>query len=149
MNVATANQAYDKSLPAELTAMGRGSMAFSRNRLMKSADKLQQRGMGAIDWNAIANLTGEAARAMVPIMAAQNPGTMYNYDKSTGRITVYSQPTGSVQNLPVGAGGMPVAQINTPYGSASTSGIGIDTNTLLLVGLAGLVVVMMMGQRGR
>jgi len=157
MNLQTKVMDPGKSLPAELTAMYRGSSNFARDRMFRNADHVQQRGgavgngngMGAVDWKAIAQMTKDAAQVTIPIMVAQNPGTLYKYDEKTGQIMVYSQPEGSQQNLPINTGGYGSGgafQANTAFGDVSAAGI--DTNTMLLIGVAGLAVIMMMGQRG-
>lgn len=94
--------------------------------------------------------------ATLPILIAQNPGTLYTTNPQTGQITVYAQPTGSTQNLPVGvinAGGGGVGTgagaagtIATPLGSASVSGI---DGTTIALGAAVVVLLYMMMQRGR
>jgi len=150
MDVMTVQQTHGKSLPSELRFGGRNGF----QRLMGNGEVVQQRGirglgMTAEEWAAILKSTSEAT---LPLIIAQNPGTMYTTDPRTGAITVYAQPTGSMQNLPVGVisggggyGGS--GSIQTPMGSATFGGI--DTSTLLLVGVVGLAVFMMMGQRGR
>jgi hypothetical protein len=150
MDVAVRTQAMGKSLPAELVVGGKSGY----RRLMQNSEVLQQRGlrglgMDADEW---AKLIAQTTAATVPLIVSQNPGTYYTTDPRTGQITVYAQPTGSTQNLPVGfpvpgagygagAGG----SVQTPVGSATFGGI--DTGTIALVALVGLGFFMLMGQR--
>jgi len=99
--------------------------------------------MTAEEWAAVLQ---SSTQATLPLIIAQNPGSLYTTNPQTGQITVYAQPTGSTQNLPVGVinGPMPGASIQTPVGSATFGGI--DTNTLLVVGGLGLLAFMMMRQ---
>jgi hypothetical protein len=155
MNVMTRSE-MGKNLPAELTTMFRGA-GFGAGRLARGLENVQRRGgrmagVGAVGDTAqeIADMIKAGSQAIVPILAAQNPGTIYTTNPTTGQIMVYSQPTGSTANLPVGAGGGyggPGFSAQTPLGSVAATGMG--TGTLLVVGLVGLVAVMMLTGRGR
>ena len=144
MDVMTPSQAPGKSLPSELMYGG----ASGLRRLLGNNEVVQQRGirglgMTAEEWAAVLQ---SSTQATLPLIIAQNPGSLYTTNPQTGQITVYAQPTGSTQNLPVGVinGPMPGASIQTPVGSATFGGI--DTNTLLVVGGLGLLAFMMMRQ---
>lgn len=155
MDVVTRSQAPGKSLPAELVVGGKSGIA----RLMQNGEVVQQRrgrlqgigglGMTAEEW---AQILQSTTAATLPILIAQNPGTLYTTNPQTGQITVYAQPTGSSQNLPVGvinAGGPSYGAsgtVQTPMGSATFGGI---TGTEIALGVAGLLVLYMFMQRGR
>lgn len=167
MNIGVRTQTPGKSLPAELVVGGRNGYG----RLLQNGEVVQQRGLRGIgescydsatpgeeylcgqgdvivqpttssfDWAGLANVVAAGSTSMAKILAASNPGTMYRDPQGN---LIYSQPTGSTQNLPVGGGG-PVGTINTPLGSASFAGL--STNTILMVAMVGLVAVMFMSQR--
>jgi hypothetical protein len=123
---------------------------------MQNGDVMQHRGLKGLGYTAEewAAMLQSTTAATLPLLIAQNPGTLYTTNPATGQITVYAQPTGSTQNLPVGVinagGGAPGAgaggTITTPLGTATFGGL--NTTTLLLGGMALLLVYMMM-QRGR
>jgi hypothetical protein len=152
MDVITRSQAPGKSLPAEMVVGGK----YGLRRLMQNNEVLQQRGLRGLGYTAEewASMLQGTTAATLPLLIAQNPGTLYTQNKD-GSITVYAQPTGSTQNLPVGVlaggGGTGAASgasgsVSTKLGSASFGGI--DTTTIGLVVVAGLLVYMMMrGQR--
>lgn len=150
MDVVTRQQAPGKSLPAELVVGG----GHGGRRLMQNGEVMQHRGMNGLGYTAEewAQMLQSTTAATLPLLIAQNPGTLYTTNPQTGQITVYAQPTGSTQNLPVGvvnAGGPSAGAggtISTPVGTATVSGI--NTTTLMLGGVALLLVYMMM-QRGR
>jgi hypothetical protein len=96
---------------------------------------------GGVDMAAILKIIQSGASTLVPIIAATSQGVLYKYDAKTGSMQVYSQPAGNQQNLPVGGGGA-VGTINTPFGSASTSGI--NGTTLMMIAALGLVAVLAM-----
>lgn len=168
MNIGVKSQAMGKSLPAELVAGGRNGL----RRLLQNGEVVQQRGMrgigdscydsatpgmeylcdysdpgvvvqpsGSFDWTGLANVITVASTNMAKILAASNPGTMYRDPQGN---LIYSQPTGNTQNLPVGGGG-PVGTVNTPIGSASFAGI--SSNTIMMIGMMGLVAVVLMSGR--
>ena len=152
MDVITRQQAPGKSLPAELVVGG----GYGGRRLMQNGEVVQQRGLRGLgytaeEWTAMLQAT---TASTLPLLIAQNPGTLYTTNPQTGQITVYAQPTGSTQNLPVGvinAGGGPAygagGTISTPMGSASVQGV---SGTTIALGVAALALVwMMMQQRGR
>lgn len=150
MDVITRQQARGKSLPAELVVGGRDGAA----RLMQNGEVIQQRGIRGLGYSAEewAQMLQQTTATTLPILIAQNPGTLYTTNPQTGQITVYAQPTGSTQNLPVGVinAGAPSygagGTISTPVGTATVSGI---NSTTLLLGGAVLVLLYMMMQRGR
>jgi hypothetical protein len=90
------------------------------------------------DWSGLTNMINASSTDIAKILAASNPGTMYRDPQGN---VIYSQPTGNTQNLPIGGGG-PVGTINTPFGSGSFSGI--SSNTILMVGVVGLLAIMLM-----
>ena len=140
MDVMVRSQAPGKSLPADLLMRNRGD---GFERLARNAEVVQQRGMHGLGMTAqeIADLIKQSSAATLPLIVAQNPGVYYTQDPRTGAISVYSQPVGSTQNLPVGGAGFPVATVNTPLGSASTSGI--DMGTVATIGLVGIGLFML------
>lgn len=144
MNLHTTADMPGKSLPAELLVVDRDPSCFAHERLWRNSDVMQHsaRGMGSTSSDILAMIQA-GSTSLVPILAAQNPGTYYTTD-ANGRITVYSQPTGSVQNLPVGGGypGGTVLTANTPLGNASAAGI--DSSTLIMIAVVGLVAIMAM-----
>ncbi len=151
MDVVTRQQAPGKSLPAELVVGGK----YGMRRLMQNGEVLQQRGMRGLGYTAEewAQMLQQTTAATLPLLIAQNPGTLYTTNPTTGQITVYAQPTGSTQNLPVGvvnAGGSVGAgasgTISTPVGSASVSGI---NGTEIALGAVAVLLVYMLMQRGR
>jgi len=153
MDVMTPSQAPGKSLPSELMYGG----ASGLRRLIGNNEVVQQRGVRGLGLTADewAQIVQTATAETIPLIIAQNPGTLYTTDPTTGQITVYAQPTGSTVNLPVGVisggGGGSTAQgasgaVATNLGSASFSGV--NATTIGLVVVAGLLVYMMM-QRGR
>lgn len=150
MDVLTRQQAPWKSLPAELVVGGKDGGL----RLLRNSEVLQQRGLRGLGYTAEewAQMLQQTTAATLPLLIAQNPGTLYTTNPTTGQITVYAQPTGSTQNLPVGVinAGAPTpgagGTISTPVGTATVSGI--NSTTLLLGGVA-LVLAYMLMQRGR
>jgi hypothetical protein len=156
MDVITRQQAPGKSLPAELmTVPGR---AYGLRRLMQNGEVVQQRGLRGLgytpeEWS---QMLAATTASTLPLLIAQNPGTLYTTNPQTGQITVYAQPTGSNQNLPVGvinagggaggAGTGAAGTVVTPLGSASVSGV---NGTTIALGAAVVVLLYMMMQRGR
>lgn len=152
MDVVTRQQAPGKSLPADLmTVPGR---AYGLRRLMQNGEVVQQRGLKGLGYTAEewAAMLSQTTAATLPLLIAQNPGTLYTTNPATGQITVYAQPTGSTQNLPVGVigGGGPGygagGTISTPVGTATVQGV---SGTTIALGAAVVVLVWMMMQRGR
>ena len=153
MDVVTRSEDPGKSLPAEL--MTPRGYAYGLRRLMQNGEVMQHRGLRGLgytaeEWAAMLQAT---TASTLPLLIAQNPGTLYTQNKD-GSITVYAQPTGSTQNLPVGViaggGGGGTAQgasgsVATKLGSASFGGV--DATTVGLVVVAGLLVFMMMQRR--
>lgn len=173
MNIGVKSQGRGKSLPAELVVGGYNG----GRRLMRNGQVVQQgrgeglRGIGdscydsatpgmeylcdyantggvvvqgtdpGFDWTGLTNVITAASTNMAKILAASNPGTMYRDPQGN---LIYSQPTGNTQNLPVGGGG-PVGTINTPLGNASFAGI--SSNTIMMVGMMGLLAVVLMSGR--
>lgn len=151
MDVVTRQQAPGKSLPAELVVGGR----HGGRRLMQNGEVMQQRGMRGLGYTAEewAQMLQQTTAATLPLLIAQNPGTLYTTNPQTGQITVYAQPSGSNQNLPVGvinAGGGPTygasGTVSTPMGTASVSGI---SGTTIALGAVALLLAYMVMQRGR
>jgi hypothetical protein len=151
MDVMTRRQAPGKSLPAELVVGGK----YGLRRLMQNGEVVQQRGMRGLGYTAEewSQMLSATTAATLPLLIAQNPGTLYTTNPQTGQITVYAQPTGSTQNLAVGVvgggGGSTGASgtVSTPMGTATVSGI--SGTTIALGGALALVVMYMMMQRGR
>ena len=136
-----------KSLPAELKVRNRDGRGFGFRRIQHSIAGVYGIGSLGLTPEEIAADIRAASEATLPLIVATTPGVIYQRDPVTGKVLIYSQPTGSMQNLPVGAGGWPVATLNTPLGSASASGV--DFTTLAMLGVVGLVLVMVMGTGGR
>lgn len=95
-----------------------------------------QSGSG-VNWNQLANLVNVASIDTAKLLAASNPGTLYRAPDGT---TIYSQPTGNMQNLLVGSVPSGV-NVNTPLLQSS----GVST-TVLLIGAA-FVAAMVFGKR--
>lgn len=152
MDVIARQQAQGKSLPAELVVGG----GLGLRRLMQNGEVMQQRGMGGLGYSAEewAQMLQSTTAATLPILIAQNPGTLYTTNPQTGQITVYAQPTGSNVNLPVGViggGGGPGygagGTISTPLGSATVSGIGGIGGTTIVLGAVALLLAYMLVRR--
>ena len=135
-----------------MTVPGR---AYGLRRLMQNGEKVQQRGLRGLGYTAEewAQMLQATTASTLPLLIAQNPGTLYTTNPQTGQITVYAQPTGSNVNLPVGviggggAGYGAGGTISTPVGSATVQGV---SGTTIALGVAALALVwMMMQQRGR
>ena len=152
MDVVTRQQAPGKSLPAELVVGG----GHGGRRLMQNGEVMQHRGMNGLGYTSEewAQMLQSTTAATLPLLIAQNPGTLYTTNPQTGQITVYAQPSGSTQNLPVGvvnAGGPVIpgagGTVSTPLGTATVSGI--SGGTIALGAVALLLAYMLMQQRGR
>jgi len=167
MNLLTKNQDRGKELPAEMTAAFRGSPLFARNRLGRNADRVQQRGgqlfgreygqerAGRLsglgfDWDAATSVLNTASQNILPIIVAQNPGTIYETD-ANGNIRIYSQPTGNTQNLPVYSPGLPQTQQYPYYPQTAQQQVGgvgasasVGGNSLLIFGGIALVAILLM-----
>ena len=84
MDIVTRQQAPGKSLPAELVVGG----GYGLRRLMQNGEVMQQRGLRGLGYTAEewAQMLQSTTAATLPILIAQNPGTLYTTNPQTGQI---------------------------------------------------------------
>jgi len=92
---------------------------------------------GGVDMTALLKIIQAGTAGLVPIIAATSSGVLYKVDPKTGAMTVYSQPSGSNVNLPIGGS---IGTFTGPFGSANVSGF--SGSTLALLAVAGVLAVM-------
>ena len=150
MDVVTRSEDPGKSLPAELMVGGRNGL----HRLMQNGEVMQHRGLRGLGYTAEewAAMLQASTAATLPLLIAQNPGTYYSTNPTTGQVTVYAQPTGSNVTLPVGVMGggggvVPGGATGTLSTAAGTASVGISSTTLTMLAMAGLLGFVLM--RGR
>jgi len=151
MNVAARTELGERSLPAEMTTVP--GKAFGLRRLWGNQENIQ-RGAGrppgagihglGLTAQELADMISQANAATLPLIVAQNPGTYMQTDPATGRLTVYAQPMGNLQNYYGGGGGYAVGAPGVLGTPTATLGGSVGVGTMLLVAAVGIVALMAM-----